>query len=1576
MNPASAAMPKAAALPARLLRTSQRYSQQGPAANVRSSSSPRQYHVSILQHPVKRPQEGACAKKSLGYVPSRSFHTTNSLAAVPDPYRVLGVDKGASAGDIKKAYYGMAKKYHPDTNKDPGAKEKFAEAQSAYELLSDAKKRETYDRFGSAAFDQNGGFDPNAAAGGNPFAGAGGFHGFGGGFPGGFGADINFEDLFGAFAGGARRAGRGKRSPFQEILVGEDIEVQTNISFMEAAKGTSQDIVITPLMECGTCKGDGLKKGAKRSQCRQCNGSGTRVHFMQGGFQVAATCDACGGAGQIVPRGSECGSCHGNGVTRDRKTVRVDIPGGVEDGMRLRIAGEGDAPPTGTSAAPGSRTQRGDLFVSIRVAPDERFSRSGSDILYTASIPLTTALLGGEVTVPTLDGQVKVKVSTGTGTGDRITLSGMGMKKLGGRSRAFAPTGDLKVEFKVQMPKYLTGNQRTILEVLADEMGDKTARRIMDIPKDGTPPSSDASSGGDASQNDGFLKSAWHKLMNHKKPCESEKSNETRLQPLQFPPLNIITSASFYPTIIRPFFHLPLLAASPFRGSILLLSVNSTSNIPLFFASFTTPASPPTVDGSSPLLHGKMVQSPMISCPLKQTNEIDWIQPLKDYIRQSYGEDPERYGQECATLNRLRQDMRGAGKDSATGRDLLYRYYGQLELLDLRFPVDENHIKISFTWPANLSMLPIRRYDAFTHKPTAQYSLAFEKASIIFNISAVLSCHAANQNRAEDTGLKTAYHSFQASAGMFTYINENFLHAPSTDLNRETVKTLINITLAQGQEVFLEKQVMDNKKPGFLAKLASQASYLYAQGVEGTLEHAKGVFDKSWAIILQAKSAHMGSVASYYQALADCETGSHGVAVARLQLAEKSSATALSWAKSFPSSVSPNTNLSSEAGPNLVDIIKFHLANVQSRLATFIKDNDFIYHQPVPSEAGLSAVSKLPAAKAIPVSELYQGQDIQRIIGPDIFQKLVPMSVTETASLYDEEKAKLIRAETEKVETANGEMAASLDYFKLPGSLNILKGGMDQEMTVDEEFQRWCQELAGHDSFSKAFDGLQDRKSQVLAQLDQCSKQLDLEESVCEKMRSKYGADWGQQPSARLNTTLRGDIRTYRDTIHEASASDSQLLASLRQYESDFDEMRSAGETEEADVLFQRAMIKAGSKQGKGKNGVASPYSSIVEGSLLDDVYDDGAPSVAEQIARVESILKKLNLVKRERAQVLKDLKEKVHTDDISNVLILNKKSLTGQESQLFEAELEKFQLTKTYGDLLQDKRVRAEQSKYETITRQRNSVMARYKKIYDSFNNLRSGTTQAQTFYTDMGETVDSLRKNVDTFINNRRSEGAHLLGQIEREKATGASDHEEREREKLRQLMERLSTEPKPASISSSSAATGPAQAKSPPPPVKTPSYPTPGIAPPKMSPAFPPAISQQHGTPISHSPAPYGQYMSPGTGVSYLQSQSYHQGAAAPLSEGYNPMAYPIPASSMSPPPGQFYSATPTPFYTTPTPPVPSTSPFPSGPGGYAQARPYGTIQHHKAQSQSHTSPQAGQPPSASSSTDPWAGLNAWK
>ena len=476
MSVARTSWPSAASCPSRILR---------PLINPRQrdtfkrKSPAGQCRATCITTSPKRSVPYASSCRSPLPSSRRAFSNTATTFATKDPYKTLGVNKGSSAAEIKKAYYALAKKYHPDTNKEASAKEKFTDAQTSYELLNDPQKKAAWDQFGAAAFDQGNGFDPNAA-GGNPFAGAGGAGGGNpfSGFQSGFGAEFNFEDLFGAFTGGARR-GRGRNNPFQEeVLVGENIEVQTNISFMDAAKGTTKAINITPLVKCGTCKGDGLKPGSSRQQCKRCNGTGTRVHVMQQGFQMASTCETCGGQGVVTPKGSECGTCTGNGVVRQRKSVQVDIPGGVEDGMRLRVSGEGDAPATGVAANPNARAQSGDLYVFIRVAPDSRFGRNGADILYTATIQLTTAVLGGEVTVPTLDGEVKVKVATGTGTGDKIVLPGRGMKRLGARGPA---AGDLRVDFKVQMPKYLNTNQRTILEMLADEMGDKSAKRIMNL---------------------------------------------------------------------------------------------------------------------------------------------------------------------------------------------------------------------------------------------------------------------------------------------------------------------------------------------------------------------------------------------------------------------------------------------------------------------------------------------------------------------------------------------------------------------------------------------------------------------------------------------------------------------------------------------------------------------------------------------------------------------------------------------------------------------------------------------------------------------------------------------------------------------------------------------------------------------------------------------------------------------------------------------------------------------------------------------------------------------------------------
>ncbi|KAI5801018.1 BRO1-like domain-containing protein [Pyronema domesticum] len=954
--------------------------------------------------------------------------------------------------------------------------------------------------------------------------------------------------------------------------------------------------------------------------------------------------------------------------------------------------------------------------------------------------------------------------------------------------------------------------------------------------------------------------------------------------------------------------------------------------------------------------------------------------------------------------------MRGAGKDSAAGRDLLYRYYGQLELLDLRFPVEERGVRVSFTW-----------YDAFTHKSTSQYSLAFEKASIIFNISAVHSCHAANQNRSEEFGVKTAFHSFQAAAGMFTYINENFLHAPSTDLSRDTVKTLININLAQAQEVFLEKQIADGKKSGMLAKLAAQAALLYSQAVEGlTGDSTKGVFDKTWATMCSSKQYLMESLAHYLQALADSDHQNYGLSIARLQLAEALAKESVRMAQAIPTNPSANSNLSAESGPALVQITRRHHGLTIEKLNELVKDNDYIYHQAIPSESAIPHIPKMPAAKAIPVQELYQGQDITGIIGPDIFQKIVPMSVTESASLYDEEKAKLVRAEAEKVDIANAEMVAALDYLKLPHSLKLLKNGFADGIDVADEFREWCSEMASRpEGMDVVFTGLKTSKRKIKEILEASSKSLDQEELVCEKMRGKYQDEWTQQPSSRLTQTLRADIRSYQEAIAAAVASDNQLWTQYKVMVPDMKDMVIAGQNDiELERLWNSRASAVHIENANGRGGE----------TLLDVDDGEGGPTVMEQIEHVEDLLKKLNLIKRERAQVLKDLKDIVHNDDISNMLILNKKAIQNHENQLFMNELEKFrphqnrllqathkqsalmkELTTAYGDLLQDKRIRAEQSRYEALSRQRSSIISKFKKSYQAFLDIWDGLEKAQQFYSEMTETAESLEKNVETFVSNRKSEGAMLLSSIEKEKGTEA----ERQQRRLREMMERVTITGGQGTVSPSSNHRPPHSqhtspgAMSPP---TTPRYPNqyPDYGAPTPPPPPPPA-QQPIGASYyqGYAPPPNGQNQ-------YVRRDSYPQVPGLPQYQAPAMMRrdsnQPLPSPGMAPNSQQYqpnhYSSCPPPQYGAQTPggyqQHHQTQPY--NPGAYIPPPPPPgppPIQQHPAHAphNSQQQPQQlqnrgsvgqlpqtayrprdsyGQPPPAPTQNkgDPWEGLAGWK
>lgn len=415
----------------------------------------------------------------------RAFHTSPPARnELKDPYKTLGVAQTASASEIKKAYYKLAKKYHPDINKAEDAQKKFHDLQNAYEILSDDTKRQQWDQFGPAAFSQGGaGAGPAGGAGG--FGGAEGFHGFEGFGSGGFGAGggfggINFEDLFGAaFGGGAGAGGAGARSQRANMYreyQGSPVELSKRISFKDAVFGAKNvHLKFSALDPCGTCHGSGLKTGASRSTCPGCSGTGTRVH-VRAGFQMASTCPQCDGEGSVVRDSDMCSSCHGEGVTMNANhDISVDLPHGLQDGDVIRISGKGSYPNLALDPAmrDNVRLSRGDVLLRIRVDKDPRFSiKNKYDIWFTQDISITTAALGGVVTIPTVDGeQIRLKVAAGTQHNDVVSIPQKGVPK-GTFGR-----GDMKVQYRISIKKPQSQAEKCLWEALADITGDTTAKR-------------------------------------------------------------------------------------------------------------------------------------------------------------------------------------------------------------------------------------------------------------------------------------------------------------------------------------------------------------------------------------------------------------------------------------------------------------------------------------------------------------------------------------------------------------------------------------------------------------------------------------------------------------------------------------------------------------------------------------------------------------------------------------------------------------------------------------------------------------------------------------------------------------------------------------------------------------------------------------------------------------------------------------------------------------------------------------------------------------------------------------------
>ncbi len=366
------------------------------------------------------------------------------MAEKKDYYEILGIDRNATDEDIKKAYRKLAKKYHPDLNPgDKAAEAKFKEINEAYEVLSDPKKREQYDRFGHAGMDGSG---------------FGGFEGFGG-----FGGFEDFDfggigDIFESFFGGTGFGRSRSRSGPQK---GADLKYTVEISFEEAAFGTEKEISVNRMETCNVCGGSGAKPGTSPTTCTACNGTG-QIQYRQstpfGQFVNVKTCHVCQGEGKVIT--NPCPRCNGKGKVRKKVNIKVRIPAGIDDGQTISLRGEGEA---GTRGGPP-----GDLFIFVKVRPHALFKRQGNDVICEIPITFVQAALGGELIVPTLDGKVKYTIPEGTQSGTVFRLRGKGIPYLRGSGR-----GDQYVKVFVEVPKKLNEKQKNALKAFAELLGDE-----------------------------------------------------------------------------------------------------------------------------------------------------------------------------------------------------------------------------------------------------------------------------------------------------------------------------------------------------------------------------------------------------------------------------------------------------------------------------------------------------------------------------------------------------------------------------------------------------------------------------------------------------------------------------------------------------------------------------------------------------------------------------------------------------------------------------------------------------------------------------------------------------------------------------------------------------------------------------------------------------------------------------------------------------------------------------------------------------------------------------------------------
>lgn len=816
-------------------------------------------------------------------------------------------------------------------------------------------------------------------------------------------------------------------------------------------------------------------------------------------------------------------------------------------------------------------------------------------------------------------------------------------------------------------------------------------------------------------------------------------------------------------------------------------------------------------------------QSPLLRIPAKTTEDVDLAGAVGSLILNSYGQDPKEFSEQLSSLNRARQDaVRGTAGSDATARDLLYKWFHMLEMLELRFP----ELRAPFPWK-----------DALTNKTITQQSLAYEKASVIYNLASILSSLGSRTNRigtnsiaaaaststatptsplspiptgsasapsaAAATGTKLAYTSLRQSAGMLSYINENFLHAPSTDMSKDVVRWFIDLELAQATEVFWERTFEEKKGGNLVTRIASQAATTYTSLAEESKEWiSRGIFEKSWGLLVQVKAKHFSSLAQYHRALVDDAAASHGSCLVRLTLAETLSKEAQKLSAQFAASTgSSSSSLPSDAGSSMKTIVDGHLAIVSARKAQAVKDNDLIYHDILPTESTLPSIEPMAVAQPMSIQDIYSSAEVQKVTGAnangsaanDLFSSLVPLGVHEAASMYSEEKAKLVRQEGERVSDANSQLEAVLESLTLPKGLKKFKpDGLQDLLNPGSEVYEWAEEEIqgggsrggdglgiGSGAIDDALRKVHASREQARRDLEEAARMLDEEAAQCEKLRVRHGDRWTQSPSGLESRSIRTDLKNNREALRQATENDEAIEQLWRQSESTIRTL--LGGREALDTAFAETLSGQSASAGGGQ--------------LVDLLEDDTSSDVQKEelrskVAKIESNLSLLHRIKKDRNDALTELRSRIQTDDISHILILNRRAAPDAQNQLFQQELEKFRpLTQLIArsQSEQDRIVGEIERLWESLNNApegrgraqewnkknaiREKLVGNLRNAKDANAQVRAGLAKGLMFYNQLEEIASELRRNSRAFVEERGIERDRLIRELDVGKSSSST-------------------------------------------------------------------------------------------------------------------------------------------------------------------------------------------------------------